>query len=33
VEVFTISIEPTGRNEGMLVFQWAEMRWEARFRA
>lgn len=33
VEVFTISIESTGRNEGMLVFQWAEMRWEARFKA
>ncbi|HET7602978.1 MAG TPA: DUF2911 domain-containing protein, partial [Gemmatimonadales bacterium] len=32
VEVFTISIEPTGRNEGMLVFEWAGVRWEARFR-
>ncbi|HET9604054.1 MAG TPA: DUF2911 domain-containing protein, partial [Gemmatimonadales bacterium] len=31
VEVFTISIEPTGNGQGMLVFEWAEMRWEARF--
>ena len=33
VEVFTISIEATGDREGMLVFQWAGMRWEARFKA
>jgi hypothetical protein len=33
VEVFTISIEPAGQDEGMLVFEWAEMRWEARFKA
>ncbi len=33
VEVFTISIKPAGAGEGMLVFEWAEMRWEARFGA
>jgi hypothetical protein len=30
-EVFTIRIEPAGGSEGLLVFQWAEVRWEARF--
>ncbi|HET8634508.1 MAG TPA: DUF2911 domain-containing protein [Gemmatimonadales bacterium] len=33
VEVFTIRIEPAGQGEGMLVFEWAEVRWEARFKA
>ena len=32
-EVFTIRIEPAGGSEGLLVFEWAEVRWEARFRA
>ena len=32
VEVFTISIQPAGEREGMLVFEWAGVRWEARFR-
>lgn len=31
VEVFTISIQPMGEHEGMLVFEWAGVRWEARF--
>lgn len=31
VEVFTIRIEQAGGNEGLLVFEWEGIRWEARF--
>ncbi len=31
VEVFTISIEPAGEGQGLLVFEWEGVRWEARF--